>query len=296
MRPQVQAAHAAASAKPAPEKRVMPALLWSLLPGGGEFYLGNTGAGVSYAALTATFLVAGAEVQRRNDELGIKDEVNVPELIGEKVWEYSIFSTYRDAMAAQGVDLRAAHLDDTPTSTLLTAPFNPDYAFRWPVIAAAVLGAADGAITSRDHQLRGIRDVDTAHMFGSTFNRDQASALYAVSDFGVSLGAAAAEEGLFRGILQTELQGRWGQTGGLWAAAGTFGAAHIVAPDGSFNPGGVLFASAAGAGLGWLYNHDDNRLGTPIAAHFWYDFMVFAASWVVQPDNNGFGFKVDFRF
>ena len=87
-----------------------------------------------------------------------------------------------------------------------------------------------------------------------------------------------------------------GGAAGLWATAGTFGAAHIVAPDGSFNPGGVLFGTGAGAYLGWLYNREGNRLGEPIAAHFWYDFMLFAVGYIVDPDNNPMGVKVKFAF
>jgi membrane protease YdiL (CAAX protease family) len=275
---------------------MLPAMLWSLLPGGGHFYLGDTAAGFTYAGLTAAFLAAGAEVQRRNDELDRKDEVNVSEIVAEKVWEYSIFTTFRSAAVADGIDLRASRFDDTPTSKLLLAPFDPDQFLRPTVFVPALLGIAGAALAAQDRQGGSVRDVTRARMFGSDFNRNDATGLYAASALTVSLGAGTAEEGLFRGILQPLLQERWGDRAGLWATAGTFGLAHIVAPDGGVNVEGVLFATGAGGYLGWLYDHDGDRLAGPIAAHFWYDFMVFATSWVMEPDNTPFGFKVDFAF
>ena len=252
-------------------------------------------AGVTYATLTGVFMLTGAEVQRRNDELDRDDELNVPAAVGQKVWEYSIFTTFREAAKRADVDLRAKGFDDTPTASLLAAPFNPDQFLRLPVFGAALLGVA-GAALAHDHEGGRLNDVTRARMLGSDFNRDEATALYAASAFTVSLGAGAAEEGLFRGVLQPILQDQWGRSAGLWATSGIFGAAHLGGGDGDFNVGGALFATGAGAYLGWLYNHDDNRLAGPIAAHFWYDFMLFATAWALDPDDTPFGFGVDFEF
>jgi membrane protease YdiL (CAAX protease family) len=285
----------AAPAESSAARDLTPALLWSLIPGGGHVYLGDVGTGVTYAALTTAFLAAGAEVQRRNDELDREDELNVPFVIGEKVWEYSIFTTSRAAAQRAGVDLRAERFDDTPTRTLLLAPFDPGQFLRLPVLGAALAGIA-GAALSHDHAGGRLGDVARARMLGSDFDRDDATLLYTASALGVSLGAGVAEEALFRGVLQTVLQDRWGETGGLWAASGIFGAAHLAGADGELNVEGAAFAGAAGAYLGWLYNRDDNRLAGSIAAHFWYDFTLLATAWVLDPDDTPFGFGVDFEF
>ena len=292
------AATAAQAAEPerSPVRQMTPALLWSLLPGGGHFYLGDPVTGATYATLTAAFLATGAEVQRRNDELGREDEVNVASIIGEKVWEYSIFTTFRESARRAGVDLRAEGFDDTPTATLLLAPFDPGQFLRPTVFGAALLGIAGAALAAEDREGGRLTDVERARMLGSEFDRDDATALYGLSALGVSMGAGAAEEGLFRGVLQPILQDRWGRSGGLWAASGIFGAAHLVGVDGELNAGGALFATAAGAYFGWMYNRDGNRLAGPIAAHFWYDFMIFAATWALEPDDTPFGFDVEFQF
>ena len=283
---------------PRPAREITKATLWALLPGGGHFYLGDPLTGTTYAALTGGLLLAGAEVSRRNEELDRDDELNVPSIVAEKVWEYSIFTTFREAAKQNGVDLRAERFDDTPTSTLLLAPFDPDQWLRPTVFGAALLGLAGAGLNAAldDEPTNQWQDIDRAYMLGSDYDRENATWLYGASTLGISLGAGVAEEALFRGILQTILQDQWGNSAGLWAASGVFGAAHLVGGDGGLNLGGALWATGAGAYLGWLYNHDDNRLAAPIAAHFWYDFMLIAGMWAFDPDDNPLGFDVKFQF
>jgi membrane protease YdiL (CAAX protease family) len=286
----------AAEREPSPARQITPAMLWSLIPGGGHFYLGDPLTGATYATLTTAFLATGFEVSRRNDELQRDDEVNVAAIIGEKIWEYSIFTTFRESATRAGVDLRANGFDDTPTASLLAASFDPDQFLRWQVFGAALLGATASAVAAHNRDGGRLIDVERAYMFGSDFDRDDATALYGASALGVSMGAGLSEEALFRGVLQPILQDRWGRTPGLWAASGVFGAAHVVGVDGEPNVAGALFATAAGAYFGWMYNQDGNRLAGPVAAHFWYDFMIFATAWAMEPDDTPFGFDVEFQF
>jgi membrane protease YdiL (CAAX protease family) len=274
------------------------AVLWSLLPGAGHIYLGDTATGLTYAGLTAVFLAGGVEVQRRLEDVGRDDdEVNVPMLLADKVWEYSIFTTAREALASDGVDLRRYGIDDTPTSLLLTAPFSRQL-LRAPVWGAALFGVALGVLGTQDLDAGDGRlsDVERVNMFGGSYDQDDANRLYTASALGISLGAATAEEGLFRGLLQPYLQGRYGERVGFWAAAGSFGAAHLIGLDGKLNPAAVAFTTAGGAYLGWLYEHDGRRLEAPIAAHFWYDFTLMMTLWVRDPDNTPLGFDVQFSF
>jgi len=277
-------------------RSTVKAMIWSLIPGGGHIYLGDTGTGIAYASLFTAFAGAGVEVQRRNEDLDRDDdEVNVPLLLADKVWEYSIFTTARSALQADGLDLRAAGFDDTPTSELITAPFSR-HALRWEVAVAGALGILGGIATGHDADTPALKDVQRVQMLGGNYDRQEANVLYGGSVLGVSLGAAAAEEGLFRGMLQPILQNRMGERPGFWIASGAFGAAHLIGLDGELNLGGALWATGAGAYLGWLYDRDGNRLAAPIAAHFWYDFLLLSTMWITAPDENAFGFDVEFRF
>lgn len=288
-------AFAPAASAADPEPRLGTALAWSLLPGAGHVYLGDIATGLGYAALTGAFLAGALEVDRRNDRLGRDDEVNVPLLLADKVWEYSIFTTARSALEKDGVDLRARRFDDTPTPKLLAAPFGRQ-ALRPEVWGAALFGVAVGAAAAHHRDGGRLIDVERARMLGATYDRDQATALYGASAFGVSLGAATAEEGIFRGLLQPYVQAGVGEAKGRWAVAGAFGAAHLVGLDGEWNVGGALFATAAGGYLGWLYDRDGARLAGPIAAHFWYDFALLGTLWAMEPDETPFGFEVEFGF
>lgn len=285
---------AATAAAAEPAKSPNKALIWSLLPGGGHFYLGEVGTGLTYAISTAAFLGVGGEVQRRNDELGREDEYNAPSIVGEKIWELSFFTAYRSALAHDGTDLRTLGYDDTPTADLILAPFSYRNVLDPWVLGAGVLGGVLAAAGAEDNP-RGLGDVDRVGIWGRDYNARDGTAAYGASALAVSLGAGVAEEALFRGLLQTMLQDHWGQAAGLWAASGTFGAAHIVGPDGEPNVGAVLVTTAAGAYLGWMYNREGNRLAKPIAAHFWYDFMLMAVSWATDPENNALGVEVSFE-
>jgi hypothetical protein len=85
---------------------------------------------------------------------------------------------------------------------------------------------------------------------------------------GVNLGfTCMAEEALFRGFIQAQLQRGWrNQPGGRWLAlglaAGLFGLAHAA--------GGaayVALASVAGVGYGWIYQRTQ-RIEASILTHF----------------------------
>jgi membrane protease YdiL (CAAX protease family) len=277
---------------------VLPALMWSLLPGGGHFYLGDIGEGLAYATLAGGFIAGGIEVQRRNEDLDRDDdEVNVSFLAAQKVIEFGMFTATRKALERDGLDLRAAHMDDTPSGKLLAAPFSRS-ALRWEVAVAGLLGVAGGVLAGQERDTDQGRhsQIDQVEMFGGTYERDEATRMYGASAFTVSLGAAAGEEGLFRGLLQPVMQERYGPQRGLWAASGMFGAAHLVGLEGEVNVGGAIWATGAGAYLGWLYDKDGARLAAPIAAHFWYDFLLLTTLWATNPDENPFGFEVGFDF
>jgi membrane protease YdiL (CAAX protease family) len=83
----------------------------------------------------------------------------------------------------------------------------------------------------------------------------------------VAIAAGIGEECLFRGLIQSGLENRFGPIGGLAAASVIFGLAHPISPT------YVVVAAAMGAYLGWLWRWDGNLL-VPITTHAVYDFVV----------------------
>lgn len=98
----------------------------------------------------------------------------------------------------------------------------------------------------------------------------------------IALGAAAgiSEEMLFRGVLQSELGNKFGETAALISSAVIFGALHAVTPL------YALLAGLASIYFGELYIQYHN-LAIPIVCHGVYDVgALFAAHWVVSGMSN----------
>lgn len=275
--------------------RVASALAWGLLPGGGHFYLDEPEAGAAYAGSFLSLVGAGIWLEDRKHVLDDDDQVNTFWLLGMKDWELSLFTTYREALRSSGYNLRTAGVDDAPVADLLLVPFRRAQVLDPMVLLAAAVGVAGAAIDAR-HADYSIGDVSRVGVLGADANQAWGTALYGVDAFSLSLAAGVSEEAVWRGVIQNELEFSMGERGGLWTASALFGAAHVVDLDGSLNGGRVLWATAAGAYLGYLFQQDQHQLARPIAAHFWYNFAVMMTSFALDPANNPLGIKVAFGF
>lgn len=216
-------------------------------------------------------------------------------LLGEKAWEMSLFTTYRNANRKTGRDLQTERIDDTPLNDLLMAPFRSEN-MRAPWVAVAVaLGAAAAAVSSRNAEFR-YDDIDRVHALGIDANQEWGTAVYTVDAFALSMGAAVGEEAVWRGMFQNELEKIYGARRGLVTTALAFGAAHIFDLQGDFEPGRVVIPTLGGFYLGYVYQRGDYRLGPPIAAHFWYNFSAMLTAFALDPDDNPLSVSVSFDF
>lgn len=80
---------------------------------------------------------------------------------------------------------------------------------------------------------------------------------------------AVAEEGFFRGVLQTELSERVNPNFGLIASSLLFGLGHYQLHGLAYS----LRATVGGLYLGWRFKESGYDLGHSIAIHFYIDFM-----------------------
>ncbi len=277
-----------------PAAKIQTALRWSLLPGAGHWYLGDETEAQWYMGSTVALLGSGLWLEERNDDLN-RDEVNLPLIMLLKGWELSVFTTYRSALTKSGFDLNASHVDDTSVKNLLQAPFEwQNISDPW-VWGAALFGSLLAVLESGDHEKK-FSDIERVDMLGDDANQAWGTGLYTTNAFAISLGAGVGEEALWRGVLQNQLEHRYGEDNGLWAASALFGSAHLVGIDGSANVEGALFATAGGYYLGHLYQRNGYRLAKPIAAHFWFDFAAIVTSFLIDPENNPFGVDVSYDF
>ncbi|HIE11404.1 MAG TPA: CPBP family intramembrane metalloprotease [Kiritimatiellae bacterium] len=271
------------------------AMIRALIPGGGHLYLGETATALGYAGTMGALATAGWWLESRNDSLNRPDEVNSFYLLAIKEWELSFFTTYRNAHRNSGLSLQAAGIDPTPVPQLVLAPFRRENLFDGAVLAAAGLALGLVAASSAGERHR-FDAVSRVGMLGTTLRRNEALALYGADTLCLSLAAATAEEAFWRGILHNELEAALGPRRALQASSILFGLAHLVDLDGSLSIGRAAFGTAAGWYLGSLFQADRHRLARPIAAHFWYDFTVMFAGFLLDPDDNPLGVKVSFRY
>jgi membrane protease YdiL (CAAX protease family) len=271
-------------AEPGPPSR------WLLaIPGGGQFALGQRGAGWSWLAGTAALggWAAVAEARRGPGEL------NAPLVYAQQAWVLSIYAAHRDLSLRLGETER---LDPAKLRTLALAPVRPSVVLSPWVLGFAATGVAvNWAFLRRSGGETGPARVRTVSYLGDTFGRRGGAAALAGYWIPLSWGAGESEELLFRGMLQSDVEGRWGTTAGWLAASAAFGAAHLPF-HGPLRDrlASVGFATIAGAWLGWRYQRGNYRLSEVIAAHVWFDLAAGLTIWLLDPAENPLGAKISF--
>ena len=58
----------------------------------------------------------------------------------------------------------------------------------------------------------------------------------------------------------------------------------------------VPFITVLGSYLGWTYHDAGYELSTPVAIHFWYDFLVEAVDFLADPKNSPLSMRLGFAF
>lgn len=290
--------------------RVQPgrAVAWSLLcPGCGYFYLDQPGTAAAFLAPAAAMLGTGAFLLLDEPELGNQDDPALEAddpiamqllLATQNLWFYGIFASYRDAQA-----MRPDLVYQTPRSRetlgeLASAPFRPSVLARpwvWVGVPLAVGGALalsvllgeDGDAEERP-TLFDQRDVN---FLGRRYSKSVGVPLGELYFAALFVPVGVGEEAAFRGVLQPMLSESLGATEGWLLASLMFGAVHV------FNyleesPGtaaaSVAYITAAGGYLGLASMKTNGGLATPVAIHFWYDFLLSTAAFVADPENQPF--------
>lgn len=258
-------------------------LSW-LFPGGGQFAQGQKTRGTAYAAGTLSLFGWGVYAQGRKGS----GEVNAPLVYSQQVYVMSIYEAYRDSRPGT---------DPASLSDLVRSPFSFEQLKSPWVIGSAVAGAGINlALTRADKDRRGSGSMAGMRYLGDSFNREWGSAVYSAYWIPISIGAGVSEESLFRGVLQPELEQRWGSRAGLAATSGLFGLAHLDRLNSGDSWAQVGFASAAGLFLGWRAQENGNRLAESVAAHTWFDIAAGLALFFADPKENPLGAQVKYAF
>jgi membrane protease YdiL (CAAX protease family) len=193
---------------------------------------------------------------------------------------------------------RAARLPYVPQeslSELARAPFSLEVMSK-PAVWGGILGTlAAGLLVSRalggplDTQHFGKRPV----LFGREFNSAVGYPLAGAIGVGLFEHVALAEEMAFRGLLQSTWTRSSGEQRGWIYGSVAFGLVHasniLFLPSDqrlTYLAVGVPFITLLGSYIGMAYRWSGYSLGPPVAIHFWYDFLLEAMAFVVDPKNS----------
>ncbi len=286
-----------------------PSLGW-LFPGLGQLCLGKRGEAAVLSSLAAseigTALTVGVKTDYDADGDGEPDPfqhpgVSLPLAAVQDLWLYGL----ADAWITGALARRELYAPPDTMSDLLAAPFNLEVLER-PAVWAGLVGAlAVGLGVS----FALADDVDTdevgddPNLFGETVDGRYGYPLGGLAGGGLFLHVAPAEEALFRGVVQSGLSRSMGQTQGWIAASLLFGLAHVpniyALPEEDrkeYLLYGIPVITAAGFYLGWVYRSSDYSLAPSTAIHFWYDFLLTATEFVLDPQHSIFAPSMMFTF
>jgi membrane protease YdiL (CAAX protease family) len=275
-----------------------------LCPGCGQVYLREPGEGAAMLAVTAGLVASGVLLLRDAGTVSLDGASTTKAApigldlaeAGQNAWFYSIFDAYRDARVLRGDVGYSFAITRERLPELVTAPFNPRVLkspWVWAGVPLALLAGIGVSAIASSGDLSdnpSIFDVKQINFLGHNYHRSAGFALgegYFASLFGpVGVG----EESLFRGLIQTEMEERFGTGWGIVTASAIFGTVHLV--NFGQDPKQALIAvptiAVIGGTLGLAYAHTGHKLETGVAMHFWYDFLLSTVGFAVDPTHQPF--------
>jgi len=293
-----------------PPKKITPgkAAAWSLLcPGCGYFYLEQPGTAAAFLAPAVAMGGTGIVLLLDKPELGNQEDPALEAddpialqllLATQNLWFYGMFASYRDGQAIRPDLVYRVPRSHETLGDLASAPFRPSVLARpwvWAGVPLAVGGAIGLAVllgsASEDDRSRTLFDAGDVNFLGRRYDKGPGIALGELYYAALFVPVGVGEEALFRGVLQPALSERIGTTQGWVLSSFIFGAAHAPNFTGE-SPGtaaaAIAYITAAGGYLGLASMRTSGGLATPVAIHFWYDFLISTVAFVADPEHQPF--------
>ncbi|UCD83897.1 MAG: CPBP family intramembrane metalloprotease [Deltaproteobacteria bacterium] len=267
-----------------------------MFPGGGHFYLGESREGIIY--LGSELSLAGAGYYLNSSlEKEPREELNLLYILAIKEHELGIFTAYRNARLDIENQGYPVPFDSSPISELFLSPFRFINLSSPAVFGFALSGIAIAYgewLVNKPN--KGFDQISDVYVMGNRINRNPGFSTYEALLFSISLSAAVGEEAAWRGVVQTEYERIFGRVKGLVAASLMFGLSHMLNPNITNRYWEAGVASVGGIYLGWVYQRDGYRLSKSVAAHFWYNILAGTTAFILDPENNPLGIRVEFNF
>ena len=218
---------------------------------------------------------------------------------------------FGDLLTASAIDTtlrlqRASRMLYVPPETLgegFSAPFRLDVLSQ-PMVWGGILGTFAAGLVYNEFFEGGLTTrhaFERPNLFGKTVNTLPGMVAGGAIGIGLFTHVALAEEFAFRGLVQSSLTRGNGEESGILLGALIFGLFHST--NALFLPAdqrvdylikGVPFITLIGGYLSYLYAKSGYALSPSIAVHFWYDFLISAAGFVLDPKNSPLSMQIAF--
>lgn len=190
-------------------------------------------------------------------------------------------------------------IPEPSTPRMLLAPFAGRQLTRPSVVVplALVWGVGIGIATQAKGGEAKYTELTKIPVFSREVDKEVALAVaggyYSATFYSVGIG----EEALFRGVIQTALEERWGPTWG-WVGATLFFASLHAANGSTLGESAIAVGATSliGGYLGWMYQRDGYDLTGPIFFHVWYDVGIGITTFLLDPEHQPFTAGVSIPF
>jgi len=262
--------------------------LW--FPGLGQFCQHRAAEGAVLTTLGIAELSSGVAALVETKDFS-HPAVFVPLTALQNTW----IAGYGNALFVEQRARRLVYVPQDTLSELAIAPFNPNVLSK-PEVWLGVLGSLAAGLALSIAVEDGITTDnvgDDANLFGRNFSPGVGYPLAGATALGLFTHVAIGEETLFRGMIQSEMSRRNGELAGWIGSSLVFGVLH--APNALTLPHdqqarylaiGVPYLTLTGSYLGLVYRMNDYTLAPPVAVHFWYDFLLSAIGFALDPQDS----------
>jgi len=267
-----------------PKQRPLGAAAMSVVPGLGHLHTCDDLAGVSQGVTSVALSLVGTGLADKPGPLRTPLAVSALHTGRSLAW-YSAYDAYRLTKMQRGPVQGATTVDGASLKTLALSPFRLEN-IRAPatLFASGLAVGIVGAGVALDTPGAWPDSVDWGGLKmhpAAAFGVGTAWTGYTITNVAVS------EEALFRGVVQPVLVDATGRPWlGMTLSNVLFGLAHFDLDDpvtGAISASYIAVSSFDVAISAHKHGYD---LGRPIAAHFWYDTILFVGLLAADPRNS----------
>jgi membrane protease YdiL (CAAX protease family) len=275
-----------------------PLPLWTLyIPGASYFCQQKYLKGTVFSALEVGGVWLGIKHNNTLKNNSSSPYYNYPLFLRLQAFQTEKLTNFKNRLEIMKFNNPDFRYHDISEKDLYLSPFKIENIVT-PITGGMVLLAGIFLGIEKIKERNSISEVEEIYFINRYIHRNQALPLFAATSLAMSWGAGIGEEYICRNYLLPVLDYKYGQKKGLLLSSLTFGALHFSnllfseKPDYLSALIQVGEATIAGYFLGRDVQKRGYNIGPAVAAHMWYDAILMAGSFLINPENNFLGVSI----